>query len=207
MQRRSDALLRSLGITVLAQRTGRGNPQTSAEIDRLISEITEHERLNNIDIVQQASAWATGQGRRQMGPGPMAPGPGPMGPGPGPNFPSPPPPANQTVGGSMPGAGAGYAGYGAPGAAGVGGPPGPGPQAQPFPSPPSFPPPPSFPSEQAFPQGAGPTRFPSASPTEPVTQPAPQQPAAVQDAAQQPAPVQDAPQQERPQQERPESSA
>lgn len=216
VQRRSDSLLRSLGIAVLAQRTGRGNPRTSAEIDRLISEITEHERLNNIDVVRQASAWATGQGSSPMGPpgpGQMAPGPGPMAPGPmglgpRPDFPSPPP-ANQNVAGSMPGAGAGYGGYGAPGAPGpggpppgapgAGGPPRPGAQAQPFAPPPSFPPPQPYPPEQALPPepsfpraAAGPTGLPSASPAEPVTQPAP---------------LQDAAQQDEPEQERPESSA
>ena len=105
VQRKSDALLRSLGVAVLAERTGRGNPGTSAEIDRLITEITQHEAQNNINIVQQAAQAPTTA--------PMAPT-GQMGPGPYiPNSP-PPTPTNPNVAGSMPGAGAGYAGYGTP---------------------------------------------------------------------------------------------
>jgi hypothetical protein len=138
VQRKSDALLRSLGVAVLADRTGRGNPGTSSEIDRLITEITQHESQNNIDLVQQAAqAAAQAQVRSQMfpaGQGQMGPvGQGQMGPmgqgqmGPGSYMPSSPPAANQNVAGSMPGAGAGYGGYGAqagpgPGGAGPGGP-------------------------------------------------------------------------------------
>lgn len=113
VQRKSDALLRSLGIAVLAERTGRGNPGTSAEIDRLITEITQHEAQNNINIVQQA---AQAQGGTQIGQA-----------GPGPYFPSAPPPPtpnpnpNPNVAGSMPGAGAGYGGYGTPSGPGFGG--------------------------------------------------------------------------------------
>lgn len=120
VQRKSDALLRSLGLAVLAERTGRGNPGTSAEIDRLITEITQHESQNNIDIVQQAAQAAAQSPARppagQMGPGPYFPGS------------PPPPPMNQNVAGSMPGAGAGYAGYGTPTGPGFGGFPDPAPQ-------------------------------------------------------------------------------
>lgn len=116
VQRKSDALLRSLGIAVLAERTGRGNPGTSAEIDRLITEITQHEAQNNINIVQQAAqSPATAPMGGQMGPGPY--------------IPSSPPPTNPNVAGSMPGAGAGYAGYGTPGGPGFGGFPEPDPPA------------------------------------------------------------------------------
>lgn len=120
VQRKSDALLRSLGIAVLAERTGRGNPGTSAEIDRLITEITQHEAQNNINVVQQAV---------------QSPATAPMGgqAGPGPYFPSAPPPPtpnpNPNVAGSMPGAGAGYGGYGTPSGPGFGGFPEPDPPA------------------------------------------------------------------------------
>jgi len=112
VQRKSDGLLRSLGVAVLADRTGRGNPETSAEIDRLITEITQHESQNNIDIVQQAAQAAAqaAQFRSQMGPGSY--------------MPSSPPAANQNVAGTMPGAGAGYGGYGAQTGPGPGGPTG-----------------------------------------------------------------------------------
>src|SRR5215469_5563676 len=128
VQRKSDGLLRSLGVAVLADRTGRGNPGTSSEIDRLITEITQHESQNNIDVVQQAAqAAAQAQVRSQMfpaGQGQMGPtGQGQMGPmGPGSYMPSSPPAANQNVAGTMPGAGAGYGGYGAQTGPGPGGP-------------------------------------------------------------------------------------
>lgn len=112
VQRQSDALLRSLGVALLAERTGRGNPGTSSEIDRLITEVTQHERQNGIDLVQQAAqAAAQLQARPQMG----QMGQGSYMPT------SPPPPANQNVAGSMPGAGAGYGGYGSPGGSSFGG--------------------------------------------------------------------------------------
>src|SRR5215469_4499805 len=124
VQRKSDALMRSLGVAVLADRTGRGNPGTSSEIDRLITEITQHESQNNIDVVQQAAqAAAQAQVRSQMFPA----GQGQMGPagqgqmGPGSYMPSSPPAANQNVAGTMPGAGAGYGGYGAQTGPGQGG--------------------------------------------------------------------------------------
>lgn len=123
VQRKSDALLRSLGVAVLAERTGRGSQGTSSEIDRLVTEITQHEQQNSIDLVQQAAeAAAQAQAPPQMGQmGQM---------GPGSYIPNSPPAANQNVAGSMPGAGAGYGGYGAPSGpgSGFGGFPDPAPQ-------------------------------------------------------------------------------
>ena len=109
-----------LSLQGLAERTGRGNPGTAAEIERLIAEITQHESQNNIDIVQQT---AQAQARSQMAPGQMAPGQAAPGQaGPGRYFPNSPSSADQNVAGSMPGAGAGYGDYGAPGGPGPGGP-------------------------------------------------------------------------------------
>lgn len=126
VQRKSDALLRSLGVAILADRTGRGHQGTSAEIERLITEITQHESQNNINLVQQA-AQAAAQLQAQPPIGGVGAGsyqansPSAAGPSPG-------------VAGTMPGAGAGYGGYGAPSGpgpgsgsgSGFGGPPGPG---------------------------------------------------------------------------------
>src|SRR5215472_10771206 len=130
VQRRSDALLRSLGVAVLADRTGRGNPGTGAEIDRLITEITQHEAQNGLNIVQQATqAAAQAQARSPMGPM------GQMGQAPGSYMPGSPPAPSPNVAGSMPGAGAGYvagsmpgagAGYGASSGPDFGGPGSPG---------------------------------------------------------------------------------
>src|SRR5260370_9651056 len=59
VQRKSDALLRSLGVAVLADRTGRGNPGAGEEIDRLFAEITQHEATNGIDLVKQSPKAAS----------------------------------------------------------------------------------------------------------------------------------------------------
>lgn len=105
VQRKSDALLRSLGVAVLAERTGRGNAGTSAEVDRLVTEITQHEAQNRIDVVQQAAqAAAQAQPRAPMGPGQYVGN-------------SPPAP-NPNVAGTMPGAGADYFASSGPGATG-----------------------------------------------------------------------------------------
>ena len=139
VQRKSDALLRSLGVALLAERTGRGSQGTNSEMDRLITEITQHEAQNGIDLVQQAAqAAAQAQARAQLGQGSYAPGSYPQGPanpgsypqGPGSYAQGAPPAPNQNVAGSMPGAGAGYGGYGAPSGSSFGGFPEPAPQPQ-----------------------------------------------------------------------------
>lgn len=48
--RRGDALLRNLGATVYAHRTGRGTGDGDSKIDRLISDISEHERSNGLNL-------------------------------------------------------------------------------------------------------------------------------------------------------------
>src|SRR6185437_12929901 len=55
VNRKSDLLLRSLAVNVLADRTGRGNDRTQAEIDRLITELKQHEAQHNIDIIRQTA--------------------------------------------------------------------------------------------------------------------------------------------------------
>jgi hypothetical protein len=42
-KRKEVALLRDLGAAVYAQQTGKGTPETDAEIDRLVSELRAHE--------------------------------------------------------------------------------------------------------------------------------------------------------------------
>ena len=41
-KRREDSLLRDLGALVYAERTGAAAPDSAAEIERLVAEITEH---------------------------------------------------------------------------------------------------------------------------------------------------------------------
>ena len=54
-QRHADSLLRSLGLAVLAERTGRGTGETESQISQLVTELTQHESQNNVDLVQQAA--------------------------------------------------------------------------------------------------------------------------------------------------------
>jgi len=51
--RRGDAMLRQLGIAVYEERTNRGSPDSQAKIDRLISDISAHERENGLNLSDQ----------------------------------------------------------------------------------------------------------------------------------------------------------
>jgi len=80
--RRGDALLRQLGAAVLAERTGRGNADSQARIDQLITEITAYERESGLNLVSPAQPGSPQAGFPQ--PGFPAGGPGPFaGPQPG----------------------------------------------------------------------------------------------------------------------------
>ena len=54
--RRGDALLRSLGAAVFADRTGRGTADTQARIEQLIADISAHERENGLNLVDPPPA-------------------------------------------------------------------------------------------------------------------------------------------------------
>src|SRR6266567_1874776 len=54
-QRRADAMLRSLGLAVLAGRTGRATVDTEAQITQILADIAQHEQQYNVDLVQQAA--------------------------------------------------------------------------------------------------------------------------------------------------------
>jgi hypothetical protein len=80
--RRGDALLRQLGAAVLAERTGRGTPDSQAKIDQLITEITAYERESGLNLVSPTQPGFPQPGFPQ--PGFPASGPGPFaGPQPG----------------------------------------------------------------------------------------------------------------------------
>lgn len=72
-QRRADALLRSLGVAVLAERTGRANGDTEAQISQILADLAQHEQQYNVNLVQQAAQaqvqqqWQ--QPQSQQGPG------------------------------------------------------------------------------------------------------------------------------------------
>jgi len=75
-QRRADAMLRSLGLAVLAGRTGRATGDTEAQITQILADIAQHEQQYNVDLVQQAAQaqqlqqqqWQ-GQQAQMQGPG------------------------------------------------------------------------------------------------------------------------------------------
>jgi hypothetical protein len=48
--RRGDALLRNLGAVVYAERTGRGGPDSQAKIDKLIDDLSAHEKENGLNL-------------------------------------------------------------------------------------------------------------------------------------------------------------
>jgi hypothetical protein len=83
-QRRADALLRSLGVAVLAERTGRATADNEARITQILADIEQHERQYNVDLVQQAAQAQAQQAQQQwQGPGgfPQQPGGFPQSPG------------------------------------------------------------------------------------------------------------------------------
>ena len=50
-KRSADALLRDLGAAAFAERVGRAGPNNSADIDRILAALEEHERVNGqIDL-------------------------------------------------------------------------------------------------------------------------------------------------------------
>ncbi len=62
--RRGDAMLRQLGVVVYADRTGRGTPDSQAKIDKLVNDISAHERENGLNLAadpaQQPGAQQAG---------------------------------------------------------------------------------------------------------------------------------------------------
>jgi hypothetical protein len=54
--RRGDVLLRSLGAAVYAERSGRGTADSQATIDRLIADISAHERENGLNLADPQPA-------------------------------------------------------------------------------------------------------------------------------------------------------
>ncbi len=66
-QRRADSLLRSLGVAVLADKTGRATADTEAQITQILADIAQHEQQYNVDLVQQAAQTAQMQQPWQPG--------------------------------------------------------------------------------------------------------------------------------------------
>jgi len=90
-QRRADALLRSLGVAVLAERTGRASADNEARITQILADLDQHERQYNVDLVQQAAQAQAQQAQQQwQGPGGFPQPPGGFQPQPPGGFPQPP---------------------------------------------------------------------------------------------------------------------
>src|SRR6266567_8690931 len=71
-QRRADAMLRSLGLAVLAERTGRATGDTEAQITQILADIVQHEQQYNVDLVQQAAQAQAQQLQQQQWQGQQA---------------------------------------------------------------------------------------------------------------------------------------
>ena len=85
--RHADAMLRNLGALVYADRTGRGTPDSQAQIDRLIADISAHEAANGINLSPEPTDPPGSPGAGQPG----SPGTGqPQGGGAGPSTTFPP---------------------------------------------------------------------------------------------------------------------
>jgi hypothetical protein len=55
-KRAADALLRDLGAAAYAEKVGRGGPTTTADIDRILARLDEHERQHGqIDLTLTTS--------------------------------------------------------------------------------------------------------------------------------------------------------
>src|SRR6266571_361865 len=65
-QRRADALLRSLGVAVLAERTGRASADTPTQITQILADIAQHEQQYNVNLVQQAAQAQAQQVQQQQ---------------------------------------------------------------------------------------------------------------------------------------------
>ena len=83
--RRADAMLRNLGALVYQERTGRGVPDSQAQIDKLVADLSAHEAANGINLSPEPTDPPGSQGSGQAGAGqPGSPGAGqPWSPGPG----------------------------------------------------------------------------------------------------------------------------
>jgi hypothetical protein len=78
--RRADAMLRNLGAVVFKERTGRGDPDSQAQIDKLVADLSAHEAANGINLSPESTdppgSPATGQPSSGPGTGQPQSGPG-----------------------------------------------------------------------------------------------------------------------------------
>jgi len=85
--RRADAMLRNLGAVVFKERTGRADPDSQAQIDKLVADLSAHEAANGINLSPEPTGQPGSPGTGQPG----SPGTGqPQGGGAGPSTTFPP---------------------------------------------------------------------------------------------------------------------
>ena len=60
--RRADGMLRQLGAAVFAERTGRGTADTPPTIERLVTEISEFERQNGLNLADPTGSQGPADG-------------------------------------------------------------------------------------------------------------------------------------------------
>jgi hypothetical protein len=72
-------MLRNLGAVVFKQRTGRADPGSQAQIDKLVSDLSAHEAANGINLSPEPTdqPGSPGAGQPQSGPGAGQPQSGP----------------------------------------------------------------------------------------------------------------------------------
>jgi hypothetical protein len=58
--RRGETMLRQLGALVLAERTGRGTPDTQAKIDQLVNDISAHEQSSGLNLTADPASTFPG---------------------------------------------------------------------------------------------------------------------------------------------------
>jgi len=88
--RRADAMLRNLGALVYQERTGRGVPDSQAQIDKLVADLSAHEAANGINLSPEPTDPPGSPGAGQPG-SPGSPGSGqPQGGAAGPSTTFPP---------------------------------------------------------------------------------------------------------------------
>jgi hypothetical protein len=88
--RRADAMLRNLGALVYQERTGRGVPDSQAQIDKLVADLSAHEAANGINLSPEPTDPPGSPGAGQPG-SPGSPGAGqPQGGAAGPSTTFPP---------------------------------------------------------------------------------------------------------------------
>lgn len=61
-KRRADAMLRNLGAAVYAERTGRSTPETEAQIDKLVADLSAHESVHGSNLTAQETETASPDG-------------------------------------------------------------------------------------------------------------------------------------------------